>query len=131
MYVYSKTLTMADLENAAARLGLELVPGAELYEGPRTRRFDRVRLQSADARTVEYPRETKAWEEGRMIYSTGRRHHSATYDEHGYWMAELFELDPNARIKSGMHDFRGHADFHEQTRDTYHQDCVYPYARAF
>lgn len=122
MRVYSNTLTMADLESAAARLGLELVPGAELREGPRTRYFDRVRLTSELARAVPLSWETRRELEGLPVFRAGRRarHHNATYDEHGYWMADLLERDPNARVKSGMHDFRGHADFHAQTRGAYY-----------
>lgn len=115
MRVYSHTLTMADLERAAARLGLQLVDGAELYEGPRTRRFDRVRLTSEAARAVPTSWQTIAALDGRYpMYAGHRRHHHATYWEHGEWMAELFDLDPTARIVAAKL-YEGRDSFHAQT----------------
>jgi hypothetical protein len=43
----------------------------------------------------------------------------ATYHEHGHWMARVFEMDPDARIKSAVNDFDGREDFHRQTNGLY------------
>jgi hypothetical protein len=39
----------------------------------------------------------------------------ATWDEHGRWMAELFDRDPHARIAG----YNGRDAFHHETADKY------------
>jgi hypothetical protein len=82
MKVYSNTLTDQDLRDAAkaARVGLWVCD-----------RITRTRISK------------NAWEvslTGSSPYTSqmGDYHKAATYDEHGYWMAELFAKDPDARI---------------------------------
>ncbi len=45
---------------------------------------------------------------------------AATYDEHGEWMAKLFDIDPDAIITY----YNGRADFHEQTEGKYRTEVV-------
>lgn len=43
---------------------------------------------------------------------------TATYNEHGRWMARLFEMDPELLIV-GVYRYDGREDFHKQTGDKY------------
>lgn len=110
MKVYSETLTMADLHSACPD-GIELMDGAVLID-KRSRRFEGVRLCSPVARKISKRRpNTGTW-------GADRAHYCATWDEHGAWMAELFERDPSARIM-GYADYRDREDFHQQTGGMY------------
>lgn len=40
---------------------------------------------------------------------------SATYDEHGFWMAELYRIDPDAFVAG----YKGYDDFHKQTKGVF------------
>jgi hypothetical protein len=44
-----------------------------------------------------------------------RRTHVATYEEHGEFMARVFDADPNAVIKTTFATYRGRTDFDQQT----------------
>ena len=49
--------------------------------------------------------------------------HSATWDDHGIWMARLFDIDPGAHIET----YRGRSDFLAQTRRAYeHYQRIIP-----
>lgn len=107
MRIWSEFLTEDDLDRCAARVrdehpGVDIYvsDAAELYEGERTRRLDRVHLRS--------------WN-GTRHSNTGVRgagtEMAASWTEWGWWLAEVFELDPAARAN----DYRGAEDFHRQT----------------
>ena len=109
MKVWSKTLTPGDLADAAGRVNVEF-PGCAVYlqdppivhHGPRVRRLDSVHLRSRFCRYCPNP-------------GTGTRnyegHLAASWTEWGWFLARVFEQDPDARCG----DYRGEADFHAQT----------------
>lgn len=111
MTLYTKKLTIADL-HAALPNGLDLFETPKLHEGPRSRKFEKVRLCSAVPR------------------GPGRNYHlnggnvgalpawNATWDEHGVWMARLFDLDPQLKI-TGANVYEGWAGFHSATEYQY------------
>jgi hypothetical protein len=111
MKVYSKTLQTCDLW-AACPDGLEMLDGLELIDGPRSRRFEHVRLCSPVPRGKGKRYRLNGGNIGAL------EAYAATYDEHGEWMAEVFERDPEARIV-GYEDYRGRDDFHEKTGGKY------------
>lgn len=116
MKVWSKTLTTADLFTAAVRVNAEF-PGCavylehdvELHEGPRTRRFDHVHLRSRFGR--HYPNSgtsgAQSWE-GQV---------AASWAEWGWFLARVFEVDPDARCG----DYRSADDFHAQTGERFRE----------
>jgi hypothetical protein len=102
--LYSDTLTAADL-HAAANLpayGVELV-------------------------TIQRPRVRKHGWTFRLWGSSGRwrnsgqhgaeRERATTWDQHGEWMARLFDKDPAAKIGP----YNGCDDFHAQTQGKYRE----------
>jgi hypothetical protein len=96
-----------------------MLDGLELIDGPRSRRFEHVRLCSPVPRGKGKRYRLNPGADAR---SHGRAraagNYAATYDEHGEWMAEVFERDPEARIV-GYEDYRGRDDFHEKTGGKY------------
>lgn len=113
MRIHSDTLTQKDLRDA-----LGSVPGRQVYfeDSPTehgSRSHDRafeVRLRGLGDRHTRRP--MYAWR-------TGTDGMAATYDDWGYFLAHLFEVDPDA--KAGPYDGRG--DFNSQTRYAY--DATY------
>lgn len=108
MKIWSRTLTGADLHDCAQEVmgefpGTRLrVQGSDtLVEGPRSRRFTSVLLNSEHGRYYG--------NSGNAGANTQRR--AASYAEWGWWLARLFERDPNAR----MGDYADREDFHAQT----------------
>ncbi len=119
MIVYSDTLDEMDLRRAcigitAVYLTHNVVGSVPLVEGPRVRarRFERVTLRANSAERMPDWREMDGGADGRAPQY-------ATYHEYGRWMAALLDVDPNARIKSALNDFRGREDFHAQTGGLY------------
>lgn len=113
MKIYSDVLNEQDLVIACKRAsGAVYLNAAKLIEG-RKRRFEGVTIRAETALRVG--------DDWRSEGTGGRREcpQYATYDEHGRWMAALFARDPQARIKSAIHDFNGAADFHDQTDNRY------------
>lgn len=124
MKVWSKVLLVSDLEAACEQVNREF-PGCsvflgsstswggsgdqrcELYVGKRTRRIDGVHLRSGKGTHRPNPgtsdRSGAGWTEGEM---------AASWTEWGWFLARVFERDPNARCG----DYRSAADFHEQTQ---------------
>jgi len=94
MKVYSNTLTEADLRKAVPR-------GCQLELMSITR--PRVRDFGWHARLTCYA--GNRWTNSGQYGAGSER--AATYDQHGEWMAPLFEIDPDARIAhwDGVHDF--------------------------
>lgn len=142
MKIYSDTLTIEDLHRACDAIpavylsdrGYGMATGTYngasygspivLVEG-RKRRFERVTLR---AESSERPKNWRELDDSvvpphDVMGATmgGRRSmpQHATYDEHGRWMARLFDIDPHARIKSAVNDFNGRDDFHAQTGGKY------------
>lgn len=111
MKVWSKTLTPGNLMEAADRVNAEF-PGCgvylqdvpDLHNGPRVRRLDGVHLRSRFGRYYPNP--------GTGGYDRGYQGHlAASWTEWGWFLARVFEQDPDARCG----DYRGEADFHAQT----------------
>ncbi|HET9598621.1 MAG TPA: hypothetical protein VFP65_23795 [Anaeromyxobacteraceae bacterium] len=105
MRVYSDILTAADFDAAAER-----PVSVWACEGPfparkRARRFN-VTLTGTSPRG----RNTGRYGGERMEYAP-----PATWDEHGAWMARVFDVDPDAVIAH----YDGRDDFHRQTRNAY------------
>lgn len=115
MKVYSDVLTEADLW-AALPAGLELMDGYYLT-GTRARRFEKVRLVSPVARKVSRRHPNSG------THGAESRHYCASWDEHGVWMARLFEKDSDARI-IGYEDYRGAETFHRITDNRYRNVSV-------
>lgn len=113
MKLWSETLTASRLSDAAAEVRADF-PGSQVYlsdelflhEGPRSRRFDNVCLRT---RTGIY---------GAPEPQDGSER-SASFCEHGWWMARVFAKDPDARVIGGWMyeraDYRGAAMFHDLT----------------
>lgn len=112
MKVWSKTLTRMDLEDAAARVNREfpgcalyLGEGLSLHEGPRVRRFDGVTLRSHFGIHKPNPGTGGGGWNGEL---------AASWTEHGWWMARVFERDPDAIVR-GVIKYDGAQHFHEAT----------------
>lgn len=120
MIVYSDVLTMEDLERACDFNAALYLNDARLVEG-RKRRFEGVTIRATSALRAPDWREhdSSAMRGGVKSFPQ-----FATYDEHGQWMARLFEVDPRARIKSAVNDFHGREDFHRQTSQRYERAAV-------
>lgn len=102
MVIYSDILTVSDLLDAAEALPPLRLQVSGDFAG-RSRRIEGVTLRAISA--LRPPGTPKP--------------QFATYDEHGHWMARLFAIDPSARIKSAINDFRGAEDFHAKTSRKY------------
>lgn len=113
MKIWSETLTCKDLLNAAEKVNSEF-PGANvypssdasLYAGPRTRRIDHVHLRSATGRHYPNSGGYGALHVGEM---------AASWTEWGWFIARVFEIDPDARVG----DYKGVDDFNRQTHDRF------------
>lgn len=100
MKLYTRTLTMNDLHRALPP-GITLLDRAmgakhdpELIEGPRSRKFINVRLASWEPRGKGMNYRLVTGGHGSWSVEAW----NATWDEHGIWMARLFDIDPNLRI---------------------------------
>lgn len=108
MKVWSRTLTRADLFECAVRVNAEF-PGVRIYvalecelvDGPRSRRLEHVHLRSEAGTRRPNHAHSGAVSDG----------YAASWTEWGWWLARVFERDPNARC--GV--YRGLDDFHAQT----------------
>lgn len=104
MKVYSDSLERGDLWEALPEVSLYLE--AVTIKRPRTRsRGWTVRLEAL--------RNSGHYRNSGQYGAEGTR--AATWDEHGEWMARLFEKDPNAKITY----YDGAEDFHAQTAGKY------------
>ena len=110
MRIHSDTLTTQDFTTALRAAGLNdvRIDGCTIHGSHSRRRAYEVRLE-AEPKQGRRRRNTgthgaeDAWQT--MMVA------AATYDEHGYWMVELFGRDPKAIV--GPYD--GRDDFHRQT----------------
>ncbi len=70
-----------------------------------------------------YQRLSASW------YNDTRRVHAVCWHGHRDFMIELFELDPDARVKTAIADYRGKADFEQKFPDTAYRNVgapIYP-----
>lgn len=126
MRIHSDTLTGGDLSDALSAAGLRTA-GVWIETADKT--GSRTRDHAFTVKLAAEPREgrrrqrntgTRGAEEPRYYRPAGADPFqvAATWDEHGRWMAELFEIDPAAVIMgSGRYD--GREDFHAQTDGKY------------
>ena len=115
MKVWRRTLTPGDLLRAAEQVNQEFPgcgvfledDGCNLHDGPRTRRIDHVKLRSRYGR--HFP---NSGTNGAATYDQGYSGNlAASWTEWGWFLARVFEQDPDARCD----DYRGADDFHAQT----------------
>lgn len=115
MKVWSRTLAPRDLHEAAQQVNDEF-PGArvylggdgpDLYEGPRTRRIDRVHLR---AETSWY--HPNSGTNGALVHT---HEMAASWTEWGWFLARVFERDPLARCGQ----YKDLDDFNVQTGDRF------------
>jgi hypothetical protein len=114
MRIHSDKLTRADLAEAIMAAGLEGVYVDGVIEGrsqSRARGFTvKLAARPGPGRRRRNTGRYGAEDAGHEMYQA-----SATYDEHGAWMAELFERDPDAIVTY----YKGRDDFHDQTEGKY------------
>lgn len=109
MKVYSDTLTLNDLFEAARQVpNVYVDTPVEIISNPRVRsRGYVVRLGS----TVSN-RYRNSGTAGAKVWDDSM---AASWDDHGHWMARLFDIDPDARIAH----YSNANDFHVSTRYAY------------
>lgn len=120
MKLYTNRLTIHDLSMAmppdVTLLGSEhgWSHNCKLVNGPRSRKFIHVRLCAWEPRGkgANY----RLTSGGRGSYSLAAW--NATWDEHGLWMARLFDIDPRLKI-TGANTYDGYMDFHRKTEWKY------------
>ena len=101
MRLYSDTITRADIFRCLpANVGAEVMT----IRNPRKSRFGYV------VTLDYYGPESRRWKNSGMYGADGGRP-AATWDEHGVWMAALYELDPGMRIAN----YADRDDFMRQT----------------
>lgn len=104
MKVYSDVLTEADLRSA--------LPDG-VYADVRPLRQARVRRFGWDVYLEGFgARHTRATNSG--TYGAGSRK-AVSYDDHGVWMARLYQIDPDARVSW----WKSRADFEQGTKGKY------------
>lgn len=108
MKVYSDVFTYSDMKDAA-RFARVRIDTAEKINRPRTRtRGWKIRLSGSSTR------HRNSGNQGAATWDTS----PATHDEHGQWMAFLFDIDPGAKIA----EYDGQADFVYATHGVYGAD---------
>lgn len=116
MRIHTNTLTVHDLHDALATTGLRAggvrVDTASLHNSRKRKVSIEFRLSAEPGKGRR--RRNTGYYGAEDAFQTPFQM-AATYDEHGIWMAELFERDPEAII--GYYD--GRDDFHEQTKGKY------------
>lgn len=105
MKVYSDSLTQRDLDAASN------IPA--YYPEVKREWVGRLRERAYDVRLVG---SSNRWRNSGVYGAESTR--SATHDQHGEWMARLFEVDPDAIIV-GDSRYEGRDDFHAQTEYRY------------
>lgn len=122
MVIYSATLTLDDLADACDGIPAVYLNGTPTLVEGRKRRFVGVTLRAAgDERPVDWREHDDTASNGTPMGGPQAKSmpQHATYAEHGRWMANVLDVDPDARIKSAINDFHGRADFHRQTANAY------------
>lgn len=103
MLLYSQTIDRAELDSIAAEHGLELRNADASFSGARRRRVSFV-LRPGAGMSDDF----------RTYGQGGRRVHAVNWEGHFAFMADVFELDADAEIKSALAHWRGRADFLER-----------------
>lgn len=101
MRVFTDKLTKADFYAAIDDSGDVFIDELTEVEGRKRKRTFNVYLEARPGK-------------GRRARNN-RPGFSATWDEHGFWMAELFRIDPDAIISY----YDGVDDFNKQTKGAY------------
>ncbi len=101
MRIYSDVLTAADFYIA-------IEDGGDVFVDEVTEKGARKRSRRFDVYLEAMPGKGRRARHNRPGYA-------ATYDEHGFWMAELFRVDPDAIIAY----YDGVDDFNRQTKGAY------------
>ena len=99
--VHTNTLLPADLINAAPDPTVEVIVVAQQGSRSHARAYD-VTLRGVGARHSRRPNS------GHQGAAPGK---AATYDDWGWWLARLYDIDPS--VKAG--GYHGREDFHAQT----------------
>lgn len=109
MFIYSDTITRADLDAIATHLGMVLYNADKDFSGARARR---ISTTIRPAHAIDHPLDIfRAKRHGRRIWAISWAGHYA-------FMSAVFALDPDARIKSALDHWRGQQDFHERAPDS-------------
>jgi len=104
------SVTEAQLRDCAAEVGVELY---ELREEGRALRFRIVPTAYKDARgDHKYQRVSVS------VFREGRRVHAVCWHGHRDFMRAIFRANPDARIKTGIADYRGSDDFEQKFEAT-------------
>jgi hypothetical protein len=119
MRIHSNVLMPSDLQVALNDTGLSAegvhLDTASVHRSTKRGTGIEFRLSAQPGRDrfgkARRPRNTGQW----GAEQSGGYDKGATYDEHGVWMARLFEIDPDAIV--GPYD--GVDKFHEMTRYEY------------
>lgn len=107
MKVYSNTLTTDDLLDAGDTPGAGRVVSLSPMRRPQLRaRGWRVELGGGNR-----------WK-NTGTHGADSSERAATWDQHGWWMAEVYKRDPEALIVAARR-YDGAEDFHEQTKEVY------------
>lgn len=125
MKIHTNTLTTADLWACMARAA-ELgrtsgvyVDSAEQVGSRSHSHAIRFRLAADQAPGRRRPRNTGTYGAEGSWRDGGERHqYAATWDDHGHWMAQVFEVDPLAVFSHGgasSASYRGREHFHAAT----------------
>lgn len=113
MKIYSDTLERTDLYKALGEVGGREDNWPSLY-------LSAITIQRPRIRSCGWNVRLEALRDSGHFRNTGTHGaeqgvRAVSWDEHGEWMARLFEIDPNARIAN----YDGREDFHRQTEDKY------------
>jgi hypothetical protein len=121
MRIHSDVLTPSRLVEAIDAAGLDIavhLDSCSVHKSRKRARGIEFRLGATERvgtlkgeRITRRPRNTGKY----GAEQAGGHLYAATYDEHGEWMARLFDADPDAII--GYYDGRDH--FHAETRYQY------------
>lgn len=120
MIVYSVALYPGHLHEVCEQVNHEFPgcavtlsdSGPTLVEGPRVRRR---RMTNVYLRTDVRGHQAMGIRWANTGTHGGHQYEmSASWTEHGWWMARVFELDPSAQIRGGVL-YASADDFHEQT----------------
>lgn len=105
MELRSETITHSDLQSLAEKLGMEIY---------NYRRDSRQRTADVQLFTLRPINETY-----RAYSDEGRKLWAVSWEGHRDFMVELFDMDPEASLKSALATYKGRQDFwdgHAATR---------------
>jgi hypothetical protein len=116
--IHSDVLTRENLAQAldTAELGEVFFDSLTLHRSNSRAQGYEVRLRAQPGRDRNGKTRT-ATNSGQHGAGSGK---AATYDEWGYWIAVLFELDPDAVVGP----YKGSDHFHRLTREAYRREVI-------